>query len=119
MNKDKFIDLSYLNEISNGNKDFIHELIDMFFQQIPEYQDMLTSLYSKKDWFNLGREAHKAKSAVLMMGLNDLAGDLKKLEEYAKDGKNIGEYKEIIAKFVRGSNYALKELNEIKENNLI
>lgn len=119
MNKDKFIDLSYLNEISNGNKNFINELIDMFFQQIPEYQNIINDLYEKKDWYNLGRAAHKAKSAVLMMGMNDLASDLKKLEEYAKEEKNIDEYKEIIAKFVRVSNIATKELHDIKENNLI
>ncbi len=119
MNKDKFIDLSYLNEISNGNKDFINELIDMFFEQISEYKITLNDLYRKKDWYNLGRAAHKAKSAVLLVGIKDLATELKKLEDYTKDEKNIDEYKEIIAKFVRISDIAVKELNNIKENNLI
>ena len=115
-NKDQHIDLSYLNEISGGNKEFIHELIDMFFEQVPDYQKTLSELHSKKDWYNLGRAAHKAKSAVLMMGMNDLSSELKKLEEYAKEGKNINEYQEIIAKFVLTSNNAIKELKEIKRN---
>lgn len=119
MNKDKLIDLTYLDEISNGNKDFVYELIDMFLEQMPEYQEIMNELYSKKDWYNLGRAAHKAKSAVLMVGMNDLAAELKKLEEYAKVEKNIDGYKEIIAKFVRISNNAIVELKELKENNLI
>ncbi len=113
---DKFnlIDLTYLNEISDGSSELIHDLIDLFFVQIPEYQTSLNDLYHKKDWYNIGRIAHKAKSAILMVGMKDLAGELKKLEENAKEEKNIHEYKEIIVKFVRDSNTAIKELQEIK-----
>ena len=114
-NKDKYINLSYLNEISNGNTDFINELIDMFFLQVPEYQKLLQEYFEKKDWHSLGRTAHKAKSAILMMGMNNLSRDLKNLEENAKDAKNINEYSEIIAKFVRDSNTAIKELKEIQK----
>ena len=118
-NKDKLINLSYLNKISNGNKEFIIELIDMFFEQIPEYQKLLQNFYDKEDWLNIGRIAHKAKSSILMMGLNELASKLKRLEENAKESKNINEYSEIIAKFVRDSNIAIQELKEIRESNII
>ena len=110
----QMINLDYLNEISDGNNDLLRDLVEMFFEQIPEYQKLLTDLYDKKDWINLGRVAHKAKSAILMVGMNDLAQKLKKLEENAKEGKNINEYQEIIAKFVRESDIALQELLEIK-----
>ncbi len=117
-NKDKLINLSYLKEISNGNNEFIIELIDMFFEQIPEYQNLLQTFYYNKDWLNVGRIAHKAKSSILMMGLNELASKLKRLEENAKESKNINEYSEIIAKFVRDSNIAIQELKEIRKNNI-
>ena len=115
-NKLKVVNLSYLNEISDGNTGFINDLIEMFFEQIPEYQKSLNNYYSKKEWINLGKTAHKAKSAILMVGMKELADDLKKLEENAKEEKNITEYKEIIAKFVYESNVAIKELHEIKKN---
>lgn len=110
----KLINLDYLNEVSAGDDQLIHDLVDMFFVQIPEYQKSMHELYEKKDWYNLGRMAHKAKSAVLMVGLSELAKELKKLEENAKEGRNINEYQEIIAKFVRESDIALKELLTIK-----
>lgn len=53
-----------------------------------------------------------------MVGLNKLASKLKRLEENAKESKNINEYSEIIAKFVRDSNIAINELKEIRENNI-
>lgn len=112
--KYKLIDLTYLNEISDGSHELIHDLIHLFFVQIPEYQRTLNDLYNKEDWLNLGRAAHKAKSAILMVGMQDLAQELKKLEENTKEKKNIHEYKEIIVKFVRDSNAAIKELQEIK-----
>jgi len=110
----KIIDLSYLNEISNGSQELINDLVEMFFKQIPEYQTLMNDSFSKKDWLSLGRIAHKAKSAILMVGMKDLGNELKKLEENAKEGKNINEYQEIIAKFVRDSNTAIKELSAIK-----
>ncbi len=108
------INLDYLNEISEGNNDLIQDLIEMFFEQIPDYQKSLNLFYNQKDWNNLGKTAHKAKSAILMVGMNDLAQELKKLEENAKEGKNIHEYQEIIAKFVRESDIALKDLIKLK-----
>lgn len=111
----KVIDLSYLHEISDGSNDLINDLVGMFFEQIPEYQQLLNDLYLKKDWINLGKTAHKAKSAILMVGMQELAGKLKILEENAKEGKNINEYQEIITKFVKESNAAIKELQEIRK----
>ena len=113
-NNSKLIDLSYLNEISDGSNELINDLVYLFFKQIPEYQIALNDYYDKKDWDNLSRIAHKAKSAILMVGMKDLANKLKKLEENAKEGRNINEYQEIIAKFVRESNTAVKELKEIR-----
>lgn len=107
--------MNYLESISNGNKNFIIDLIDLFFEQIPEYQKKLVELHKKEEWFELGRAAHKAKSALIMMGMEKLAGELKKLEENTKEGKNIGEYQEIIVKFVNDTNVAITELRAIKE----
>ncbi|MFO7842909.1 MAG: hypothetical protein R6V16_03790 [Bacteroidales bacterium] len=113
--ENKLINLSYLESISNGDNHFILELIDMFFEQVPEYQKRLQLLYQKKDWYNLGRTAHKARAAIIMVGMKDLALELKKLEENAKVEKNIHEYQEIITKFVDYSNIAIEELNQIRK----
>ncbi|MEE4198192.1 MAG: Hpt domain-containing protein [Bacteroidales bacterium] len=110
----KLINISYLKSISNGNDPFILELIDLFFEQIPEYQNLLKHFYDSGDWNNLARIAHKAKSAILMVGMDKLAQELKKLEENAKVEKNIHEYQEIIANFVDQSNIAIHELKLIR-----
>lgn len=110
MKENQLIDLTYLKEISEGDPNLINDLSEMFFQQIPEYQEKLNAYLNESDFYNLSRIAHKAKSAILMVGIQGLADELKKLEENAKEKKNIHEYQEIIAKFVRESNIAIAEL---------
>lgn len=111
----KIINLNYINLISNGDAKFIKELIELFLDQIPVYQINLNEYYKQKDWYNLGRAAHKAISAILMMGMEELASELKKIEENTKEEKNIGKYQEIIVKFVEDTNTAIAELKELLE----
>ncbi len=109
------INIDYLHSISNGDNKFIIDLIDLMLEQIPDYQSRLNNLYNEGDWNNLAKIAHKAKSAIIMMGMNELAAALKNLEENAKDKKNIGDYQEIIVKFVNDTNSAITELKELKK----
>ncbi len=111
----KLVNLSYLKEISNGNEEFIAEMIDMLLMHLPEYQNSLQSLYEKKEYQRLGKLAHKIKSALIMIGMEKEAEEMKAFEEMAKEEKNIGTYPKIIAKFVKESDLALNELRAIKE----
>ena len=77
----KYINLTYLESISEGNNDIIKELIEIFLDQIPEFTDGMTHCFDTKDWKGLAALAHKAKSSVLSMGMNHLGDvELKNLE---------------------------------------
>ncbi len=81
----KLIDLSYLNSIADGNKEIINELIDIFIEQVPEFTQGLDEYYKNKQWLELGGLAHKAKSSVIAMGMEEMGNvDLKNLELLAK-----------------------------------
>ena len=36
-NHDKLFDLSYLNQIFQGNQEMVHKIIQLFLEQVPEY----------------------------------------------------------------------------------
>ena len=110
------IDLSYLREMSGGNQSLILEMIDIFKNQVKEFNEGLIAHYEKKEFEQLGKLAHKAKSSVSIMGLNNLASELKRLELMAKAGKNQAEYQQIINKFKLDTNEAVNELNEVTKN---
>ncbi|MCL2074372.1 MAG: Hpt domain-containing protein [Marinilabiliaceae bacterium] len=76
----KLIDLSYLEGIAGDNESILDELINIFLDQIDEFNTGFKNYFSKKDWKKLAALAHKAKSSVLSMGLEELGNDLKELE---------------------------------------
>jgi len=81
----KHIDLAYLESITDGSKEIIEELITIFIEQIPEFTTDFDEGLAQKDWKKIAAAAHKAKSSVLSMGINELGNvDLKNLELLAK-----------------------------------
>ncbi len=109
-------DLTYLKEMSAGNKDLVLEMIDIFKSQVDEFKRDMEDLFIKKEYLLLGKLAHKAKSSISIMGLDDLAADLKTLENNAKAGTNPENYKKIIDKFVSETDEAVRELDEVSKN---
>ncbi|WP_430809623.1 MULTISPECIES: Hpt domain-containing protein [unclassified Carboxylicivirga] len=79
------IDLSYLESITDGSRELIKELINIFIEQIPEFKEGFAEGLENKDWSQIAALAHKAKSSVMSMGMEELGNkDLKNLELLAK-----------------------------------
>lgn len=110
------VDLTYLKNMSAGNKDLILEMIGIFKTQVVEFSDGMDDFLKNKDYEQLGRLAHKAKSSISIMGLNDLAVDLKNLENLSKAGEQIETYPVLIEKFKVVTAEALLELDEVVRN---
>ena len=110
------IDLTYLKNMSNGNKDLIVEMIDIFKTQVVEFTEGMDDYYQNKQFELLGRLAHKAKSSISIMGLNDLALELKNFEYLAKEGKEIEKFPLFISNFKKETRDALEELDEVVKN---
>ena len=106
-------DLTYLKEMSGGNKDLIREMITIFNAQVGEFSRDMDSHLEKKEYELLGKLAHKAKSSISIMGMNDLALELKTLENLARDGKQIEKYEGIIDSFKNQTQLAVQELKEV------
>lgn len=115
MGEYKYIDISYLIETSDGDAELMKEMINIFFDQIEEFTDGLTTLYSDKKYSELGKMAHKAKSSIAIMGMESLALELKRLENNAKDEIEVETYPGIIQKFVTEVEEAKKELSDFIE----
>jgi HPt (histidine-containing phosphotransfer) domain-containing protein len=109
-------DLSYLKEMSGGNKELVLEMITIFREQVSEFSVEMDRLLASHDYDNLGKLAHKAKSSVSIMGLQDLATELKDLENFARDGKKPESYAGIIENFKQVSAIALQELEVVSAN---
>ncbi len=81
----KYIDLSYLEGIAEGDKEVIKELVEIFLDQMPEFTDGFSESMGDKNWTKVAAIAHKAKSSVMSMGMEELGNiDLKNMELLAK-----------------------------------
>ena len=106
-------DLSYLSGMSGGNPDIIKEMINIFIDQTQEYIIDMQKHLDEKNYLQLGKLAHKAKSSVAIMGMNDLAVELKTLALLTKEEKDIEGYPKIVDNFRNLSKQAIAELKEL------
>jgi HPt (histidine-containing phosphotransfer) domain-containing protein len=113
----KFINTEYIETVTGADKEIIRELVDIFREQVSEITNEMRSLLLKGDFHSLGLLAHKAKSSVAIMGMNDLAVMLKTFEIEGKEGKNHENYESYIQRYETETGLSLVEL-EYYINNL-
>ncbi|MBN2595308.1 Hpt domain-containing protein [Labilibaculum sp.] len=77
-------DLSYLKEMSGNDNNIISEMIDIFLEQIPEFEEEILRSFEAQNWQDLGAIAHKAKSSVRTMGMENSGDCLEQLEHFSK-----------------------------------
>jgi HPt (histidine-containing phosphotransfer) domain-containing protein len=114
----KFIRMEYLDSVSAGDTGIIDELAHIFKEQSVEIYNEMRSFLSAQDYKSLGLLAHKAKSSVAIMGMNELAVMLKTLELQAREGKEPELYESYVERFKNETEEAIKELDDIISNRL-
>ena len=102
--------------VSSGDNELVKELVSMFRVQVAEIYSEMRTLLNEKNYLALGLLAHKAKSSVAIMGMEDLAEILKHFELQAKDGKDPEEYESYITRFGEDTKSALVELDTLINN---
>jgi len=112
----KLIDLTYLKKVSNNDQDMMIEMLEIFKEQCKEFIAEFEQHIANNNNEKLSLLAHKVKSSVAIMGMNDFAIELKEFEKLAKENKGTETYKEKLDIFISTFNIALKEIDEIKIN---
>ena len=114
----KFINTEYLDSVSGGDPEIICEIVNLFKEQSVEISGEMKSLFAAKNYLALGLLAHKAKSSVSIMGMNDLATMLKTFELLAREEKEPQLYESYILRFQNDTLSAFAELDDLVNNYL-
>jgi HPt (histidine-containing phosphotransfer) domain-containing protein len=109
--KFKIINIAYIDNVAGGDIEIIREIINIFKAQIPEFVAEMKLLAKKEDMLNLGLLAHKAKSSIAIMGMENLALMLKEFEISAKSDINLEKCDYYIARFEKETAEAIIELD--------
>lgn len=105
------VNLNYLNDISGGDSNFKKELIGIFLNQIPEFIKNLHKFLIEKQIEELAKEAHTAKSSVLIFMMEDTGKNLKQIQLLAENNQTE-EISALLLEVKMALNHASKELNE-------
>jgi|SRR5690554_1936507 len=103
------VNLEYLNDISGGDSNFKAELIGIFLKQIPDFIRNLHRFLIDDEIENLAKEAHTAKSSVLIFMMEKTGKNLKKIQLLAENNET-DEILHIILEVQDELNSAAKEL---------
>lgn len=104
------IDLSYLKEASGGDRVFIQKMIETFIKHSPEYISNFQSAYSKCDFPELKRMAHKYKATVSIVGIKVIQKLIERLESNISKNENLDQIESLLAEISKHTEQASQEL---------
>lgn len=78
------VDLSFLDEVSGGDRSFKQDMISLFIEKIPNEVVQLSEAFKNKDHDTIMRLSHNMKSSFDIFMLKDLSDYLSTVEKEAK-----------------------------------
>ncbi len=79
------INLSYLKQISDGNDEFIIEMIEIFLNKTPLALEEMNEHFKQRNWEELRQIAHRIKPSFTYIGLHDIQKALGEIERLTLD----------------------------------
>jgi HPt (histidine-containing phosphotransfer) domain-containing protein len=86
-NRFEYVNLGYLEEISGGDTGFQKELIEIFLKQVPDFVSNMNRFLTNNEISELAKEAHTAKSSVLIFMMDETGKTLKQIQNLAESNK--------------------------------
>jgi HPt (histidine-containing phosphotransfer) domain-containing protein len=105
-----YTNLQYLKTMTGGNKEILCDIIKLFIFQVPDFISNMNKYYESQQYLALGREAHKAKSSLQIMGMNELEIEMKNFQLKTIESADIESYQAHIHHFETQCLAAIKEL---------
>lgn len=88
--------LDKINELAEGDEDFILSVVSVFLEEVPEDLSALESAIDAKDFEQIYKMAHKIKPNVDLLGMEQTRANALEIETL---GKTAGNIEDIVAKF--------------------
>jgi HPt (histidine-containing phosphotransfer) domain-containing protein len=109
----KTVNLDYLQEVSNGNKKFIRDMIKLFLTEVPEELSKLEQTINEKDFEGIRESAHKLKSSIPFVGLDKIIRhELSEIEQLGAAGEDHERIVSLFSKVKQTCGEAIAELQE-------
>ncbi len=105
----KHIDLTELDKVADGDKEFMKETITLLLQEIPENVVHINQYVTSNDLISLKKLVHKMKSSFMLIGMKELWPVIETIEK----SESTDVIREQIPVFVRICEESVEELKSI------
>ncbi|HSV76025.1 MAG TPA: response regulator [Bacteroidales bacterium] len=109
---ENYFDLTYLDETSEGDKEFSSTMISFFVENTPAVLENLKNKVKLEDWEAVRQIAHKLKPQVIYMGIHIIKDDVEKMEDYANHKINLEEIPVLGSRVEKYCFLAIEQLKE-------
>ena len=79
-----FYDLSKLEEIAKGNKQFINKMVKLFIKDSASSVTQIKNAFEDGDFSKVKAIAHRIKPSIDNMGISSLKNDIREIENQAE-----------------------------------
>ena len=102
------LDLEYLYEISDKDPDYIHEVLRLFMESVPDgIKELEQSVSEGSDFEAMVRQAHFLKSSSYIVKVRNMYNNVSQIELLAKKSSGLAEIKSMLQDVITNFNLAL------------
>ena len=94
------IDMSTVFEVCGGDKEIVVKMITVFLNTLPGTIEKLEKYNESRDWDNLYKTAHAAKSALSIIRIPPLFDMVLTVEQNARHLKDVAAIPQLITKII-------------------
>ena len=109
----KLLNTNYLKDMSEGNDEFVKEMLGIFYEDTPPLIENLKAAVAQQDWKKMVQLAHKYRSPLALLGLKEIEESMKVIEYQAKQENGIDSIKKEFEKALLQSEKVLLEVQNI------
>lgn len=107
--------LDKINEMAEGDQDFINSVISVFLDEVPQDLEALEAAIEKKDFPNIYQLAHKIKPNVDLLGMEQTRATALEIETLGKSESTMTEISEKFPLLKKDIHQVISELkNDFK-----
>ncbi len=104
--------LDKINEMADGDEDFILSVITVFLEEVPQDLEELEMALSRRDYNSVYKLAHKIKPNVDLLGMEQTRANALQIETLGKSAANSAEIERIFPVLKRDIVQVMGELKK-------
>lgn len=104
--------LDKINEMADGDEDFINSVISVFLEEVPQDLEGLETALEQQNYEQVYQLAHKIKPNVDLLGMDQTRAVALQIETLGKNSANMNEIQEVFPILKKDIHQVVSELKK-------